>query len=584
LLLELKVKDLGIIEDIEWRLDSGLNVVTGETGAGKSLVIDAVELLLVGTSDQEIIRHGATEARIEGVFILSEDNRYSALKSFLKDKGIPSEDETLIINYEIKKQKPGVVRINGHIVTKTILRQAGQLLIDIHGQSDHLSLLDKKNHLDFLDAYAHTLELKKQFGEQVIRFNGQRSELKSLLENQKESARQEEFLQYQINEIKKAKLQVGEDEELEKERHIIAFSEKLKEYSLQVYQTLYEGDSSRFTTSALSRLNEALQSLRKLAELDKSLNSQLDYLEKTIYGLEEVARDVRLYGEQLEHNPGRLDEIEARLELIRNLKRKYGKTIPDTQIYLDKAEKDLAAISTSAEKQAQLESEINALKNELGQLASQLSQARIKAAEHLALNVKCELQELEMSQMQFAVSHNQGTDSEGIPGSDGKCYAFNNTGIDDVEFIVATNPGEPLKPLAKIASTGEISRFTLALKAALSEADQIPVLIFDEIDIGIGGRSGDIIGKKLWALSKYHQVICVTHLPQIAVYADAHFGVRKEVSGERAFSKLENLNSELRLRELALMLAGPGYSDTTYKNVSELMQKAVGWKNQNPGK
>jgi DNA repair protein RecN (Recombination protein N) len=580
LLLELRVKDLGVIEDIDWRLDGGFNVVTGETGAGKSLVIDAVELLLIGAADQGIIRHGAGEASIEGVFMLSEEPRLAALKSFLADKGLSSE-ETLIINYEIKRQKTGLVRINGHTVTKTILRQVGQMLIDIHGQSEHLSLLDKKNHLEFLDAYAHCADLKKRFNALVSRLREIEAEIQSLAENQKDAARQEEFLKYQINEINKARLREGEDEELEKERHIISFSEKLKEYSGQVYQAIYESSTSHYADSALARLNEALQSLKKLVELDPSLNAHQDFLEKTIYGLEEAAHDVRAYGDKLENDPGKLEEIESRLELIRNLKRKYGKTISEIQAYQEKAAKDLAAISTSSEKQAQLDQERLNLKNEMGKLGGELSQARSRAAGSLAADVKKELQELEMGQIQFTVAVSQIPSPEGIPGPDGHLYNFSGDGIDNVEFVVATNPGEPLKPLAKIASTGEISRFTLALKGALAEADSIPVLIFDEIDIGVGGRSGDIIGKKLWALSRHHQVICVTHLPQIAVYADAHFGVHKEVRQARAFSTLENLDADLRLQELALMLAGTDYTETALKNVSELLQKAALWKEQN---
>jgi DNA repair protein RecN (Recombination protein N) len=581
LLIELRVKNLGIIEDIDWRLHSGLNIVTGETGAGKSLVIDAVELLLVGTADQDVIRHGASEACIEGVFLLSEDNRFSYLKSFLSDKGLSSEDDTLVIECEIKKLRPVLVRINGHTVTKSVLRQTGTMLIDIHGQSEHLSLLEKKNHLTFLDDYAHNAEIKELFADQASRLNEIKNEIKILTDNQKDTARQEEFLKYQINEIKKSNLRDGEDEDLEKELRIISYSEKLKEYSSLVYQTLCESSSSHYSNSAIVRLNEALQSLKKLVELDESMNPHLDFLEKTIYGLEETARDIHSYCDTLDHNPQRLEEIESRLGLIRNLKRKYGTTITGIQAYLEQAEKDLASIGISSEQQAHLEQEIYSLKQEMGQVASEISLSRRQAAARLALDVKKELQELEMSQMQFEISVTQTLSPDGIQAMDGQMYNFNSEGIEIVEFLVSTNPGEPLKPLAKIASTGEISRFTLALKGALSEADHIPVLIFDEIDIGVGGRSGDIIGKKLWSLSRHHQVICVTHLPQIAVYADAHFSVHKEVSESRTFSTLENLTPELRLKELALMLTGTDYSETAIKNINELMQKADYWKNQN---
>jgi DNA repair protein RecN (Recombination protein N) len=578
LLLELRVKDLGIIEDIDWKLNTGLNVITGETGAGKSLVIDAVELLLVGTASEDVIRHGAGEARIEGVFSLSGHRKSSALKTFLAEKGLNEDEDLLVINCEVRKQKAGVVRINGHTVTKTILRHLGRLLVDIHGQSDHLSLLDKEYHLDCLDAYGHTLEARDRFAQNVARLRALEAELSSLEEKEKDKQRQEEFLKYQIEEIRKADLHEGEDEELEQERHIIAFSEKLKEYSSQIYQSLNESSTSHYSASALAALNKALQALKKLVELDKALAPQLDYLEKTVYGVEEVARDIRSYGDKLEHDPQRLEEIESRLELLRNLKRKYGKTIAEILAYREKSGKELEGISLSAERRQELERECPGLKQAMGQMAGQLSQARIEAAGQLALNVRKELQDLEMLGMQFEVSITQSPSPSGIGGPEGTLYAYDENGIDYVEFMAATNPGEPLKPLAKIASTGEISRFTLALKSALSEADNIPVLIFDEIDIGVGGRSGDIIGKKLWNLAQNHQVICVTHLPQIASYADAHYCVHKEVSGSRTTSTLENLDDNLRRKELAVMLAGPGYSKTALKNAGELLQKAEDWK------
>lgn len=580
MLLELKVKDLGIIEDIDWKLDAGLNVITGETGAGKSLIIDAVELLLTGSASEDVIRHGASEAKIEGVFAISPNESSVPLKNFLAEKGLNTDDDLLIIGCEIRRQKPGIVRVNGHTITKTILRQIGQLLIDIHGQSEHLSLLDKRYHLELLDAFAHNFELREQFRAMATRLREIEEEIKSLESREKEAARQEEFLQYQINEIKKAALREGEDEELDNERRIIAFSEKLKEYSGQVYQALFEGPSSDYSASALARLNEAAQAMKKLVDLDPSLNGQLEILEKTVYGIEEVARDTHAYSEKLCHDPGRLEEIESRLELIRGLKRKYGNSIAEILAYLDKAEGELEGISTSAERRVQLEKEAADLGAEMGQAAFKLSQSRSQAARVLTEDVKKELADLEMSQMLFEVAVRQNSTPDGIKGPDGVSYAYNNEGIDNVEFLVSTNPGEPLKPLARIASTGEISRFTLALKGALSEADNIPVMIFDEVDIGVGGRSGDIIGKKLWTLSRRHQVICVTHLPQIAVYADTHFFVRKSTDNLRTTSTLVNLASDLRLQELAVMIAGPGYTNTALKNAKELLQKAQSWKKE----
>jgi len=578
LLTELKVKDLGIIEDMDWKLDAGFNVITGETGAGKSLIIDAIELLLTGTASGDIIRTGANEARIEGVFLLSSDPRYSALKRFLTDKGLSCEDEVLIIGCEIRKGRAGVFRINEHTVTKSLLRQTGQLLIDIHGQSQHLSLLDKKCHLDFLDAFAHTTEMRLTFGAGIARLQEIELNLSSLAEQEKDRLRQEDFLRYQIEEIRNAKLTPGEDDDLEEERRLISLSEKLKEHAQQIYQSLDDREFAQEASSAIARLNQAAQSLRKLVELDASLKPQLDLVEKTVYDLEELARDIRSYGDRVGSDPHRLEEIEARWELLKNLKRKYGRSVEEILEYLEKVENDLAVINRSSDQQSQLVQERDSLKKELSQLAIKLSAQRSQVARQLTEKVVNELRELEMGQMSFEISIVRTASSEGLTGENGESLAFTADGIDNVEFMVSTNPGEPLKPLAKIASTGEISRFTLALKGALSEADKIPVLVFDEVDIGVGGRSGDILGRKLWRLAQTHQVICVTHLPQIAAYADSHYYVTKKLLGQRTASTLTFLMGERRVSELALMLAGPGHSATVLKNAAELQKKADDWK------
>jgi DNA repair protein RecN (Recombination protein N) len=578
LLLELRVKDLGIIDDLDWKLEAGFNVITGETGAGKSLVIDAIELLLIASAREDVIRTGADEADIEGVFILSDDTRFVPLKEFLSNNGLTADDDILIIQCVIRKQKPAVVRINRHVVTKTILRQIGQFLVDIHGQSEHLSLLDKQSHLAYLDAYTHNSELKKDLASRFTDLNKIETELSNLRAKEKDAVRLEEYLRYQIDEIKKADLRVNEDDELEKERHVISHAEKLKEYSSLAYQALSARDTSHDSNSILSKLNESVHAMKKLTELDPVLKTQMEYLEKTVYGIEETARDIQHYCDNLKFDPERLEAIEIRLEGIRNLKRKYGKTIKDILSYLEKAEKDLEGIAISSERRLQLEKERAGMKEVLGHKAEELSLKRREAALKLTEDVKNELADLDMSQMRFEVAVTQVQSAEGVTGSDGKTYLIGPNGIDQVEFMVSTNPGEPLKPLARIASTGEMSRFTLALKGVLSQADLISVLVFDEIDIGVGGRSGNVIGKKLWNLSQNHQVICVTHLPQIAAYADAHYYVHKSIAGSRTTSTLERLDNEQRLNEIALMLGGAGYTQTARKNAAELLGKAAVWK------
>jgi DNA repair protein RecN (Recombination protein N) len=578
LLLELRVKNLGIIESIDWSLGSGLNVITGETGAGKSLVIDAVETLLEGKVGDEVIRHGSNEAQIEGVFALPDDAILPQLRELLAEKGLKSDDDNLVISCESKRQGRSIVRVNGQAVTRGILRQIGRLLIDIHGQSEHLSLLDTKYHLDFLDAYGHTMDLRHSFSARVAGLHKLEQELKELVEVEKDAARREEFLRFQLDEIRKSELRVGEEEELERERNILSSAEKLKAVSYEAYQALCKEDASRASAPALDKLNEALGVMKKLVELDSTLSQQLKYLEETVYGVEELARDIRAYSERLEHNPERLEEVASRFELIKSLKRKYGQTIADILSYMAKTEKEMEEISLSSERKTELEKMCSQLKAEMGKIASEISTARSAAAKKLVAEVKKELQDLNMPQVEFEVSITRDESEEGIPLPDGKTYAFNNEGVDVVEFMASTNPGEPVKPITKIASTGEISRFTLALKGALSEVDNIPILIFDEIDIGVGGRSGEIIGKKLWALAQNRQVICVTHLPQIAAFADAHYNVHKHESGARTVSMLQPLEGEARTKEIAVMLAGPQYTEVSLDDARAVIQKAQAWK------
>ena len=578
MLLELRVRDIGIIGRVDWSLGRGFNVITGETGAGKSLVIGAVEALLAGKVDAELIRYGAEEAQIEGVFAIPQDESFSHLRELLADKGLKADEETLVISCQPRKEGRSIVRVNGHAVPKGLVHHIGRFLIDIHGQSEHLSLRNKEYHLDLLDSYAHTLDLRHSFGNKAAELSKVEQELRALIEEEKDLARREELLRFQLEEIRQAELLEGEEKKLERERNILASAEKLKAFSYEAYQALSGEDVSRPAPPAVDKVNEAVQVMKKLVELDPSLKKQLSFLEETVYGLEEAARDIRSYSDRLEYDPNRLEEVELRLELIRNLKRKYGQTIAEVLDYLNRTEKELETLSSSSERRAQLDERRSCLKEEMGGVAFELSGARSQAAKRLVSEVKKELHDLNMSQVEFDVSITQSKASEGISFPDGENYAFSSQGVDTVEFIASTNPGEPLKPLTKIASTGEISRFTLALKGALCEADHIPVLIFDEIDIGVGGRSGEVIGKKLWALAQNRQVICVTHLPQIAAFADAHYGIHKEAVGERTLSMLETLEGEPRVKEVAAMIGGRQYSETSLDNARELIQKAESWK------
>jgi len=573
---ELTVKGFGIIEGIDWKLAGGLNVITGETGAGKSLVIDAVEALLSGQADEEDIRHGSDEARIEGFFGVAA----TPLRGLLAEKGLAAGDDTVLLTCDFRRQGRTTPRINRQAVSRSLLRDIGAALVDIHGQSQHLSLLRKEQHREFLDAYAHTLDLRHDFSAKATELHQIEREIQSLSRSEQELARQTELLKFQIDEIRRAKIGEGEEAALERELALLTSAEKLKAAAYEIYGKIYGDESSVELSSALDRVNEAVTAMRQIAETDPAQKAKLGYLEEIVHGLEELAREIRSYGDNMNFDPQRLEEVQARLEVIRSLKRKYGGSVEEVLRYLASAEKELEGLTYSGERRQKLEEEKEQLKKEMGNLASRLSRERNKAARKLSNVVKKELGELNMGRVDFDIAITQEISPEGIPFPDCKLYKFSSTGVDDIVFMASTNPGEPLKPLDKIASTGEISRFLLALKSALAEADTIPVLIFDEIDIGIGGRSGEVIGKKLWNLARHHQVICVTHLPQIAAFADAQYRVNKQTTGARTVSTIESIQGEARFKELAVMIAGARYTPTALNAARELIEKAESWKRE----
>ncbi|MGD1118026.1 MAG: DNA repair protein RecN [Dehalococcoidales bacterium] len=575
---ELTVRDFGIIEAIDWKPAGGLNVITGETGAGKSLVVDAVEALLSSQAHEEDIRHGAAEAQVEGVFHLDEKDVKSPLRNILAEKGLAAEDDTLLLSCDFRRQGRTTPRVNRQAVSRAILKDIGAALVDIHGQSEHLSLLNKSHHLDYLDAYAHTLEKRHAFGARVSELHQMEREIQSLSRDEQELARHIELLNFQIEEIQRAELQDGEEEALQKELTLLMSAEKLKSAAFDIYRIIYGEDSAMAATSVVDKAGEALPLMKQIVDKDPTLQPKMNYLEELIHGLEELARELQSYGDNLSYDPERLEEVQNRLEMLKSLKRKYGGSITEILTYLAKAEKELAGLANSTERREQLELERVQLKKEMGALASKLSQERAKAAQKLAKVVKKELAELSMGRVDFVVAMTQEETPDGIPFPEGKTYKFGASGVDDVAFLASTNPGEPAKALDRIASTGEISRFMLALKSALAEADTIPVLIFDEIDIGIGGRSGEVIGRKLWKLSRHHQVICVTHLPQIAAFADAQYRVSKQTAGERTTSRIETLTGEMRFQELAAMIGGQKYSESALSAARELIESAEAWK------
>ncbi len=581
MLSELFVKDFAIIDELHLRFAPGLNVLTGETGAGKSIIIDAVSLLLGARASHEVIRAGCEEARVEGIFLL-DPRRTEVLEPWLREQGLEGEPGTLILAREVRRNGRHLCRVNGRAVSLQVLAWLGEHLVDIHGQGGHLSLLRVREHLNFLDRYGGLLSLRQEVADLVGRLRQVRSELQALRQDERELARRVDLLEYQIGEIEAARLQPGEEEELLAERNRLAHAEELMELADEALTLLEEGSGE--APSVRDGLELALRALRGLVRLDRSLEATVRGLEDLSYTLAEAIREVRTYREGVEFDPRRQRQVEERLGLIHSLKRKYGDSVEEILAYADAARRELRGITHRGERLEELEAEEERLLREIGEKAARLSRARQEAAGRLAAEVERHLADLNMGRARFAVEVRQTPDPQGAWVGEGR-FAFDATGIDEVEFLVTANPGEPLRPLAKVASGGETSRLMLALKTVLTTADEIPSLIFDEIDVGVGGRTGGVVGQKLWRLTlpspqmpTGHQVLCVTHLPQIAAYADAHFRVAKAVAGGRTVTRVERLEGGAVVDELAQMLGTE--TEATRESAQELWAQSQAFKRQ----
>lgn len=576
MLAEIDITNFAIIEHLHLQFHRGFNVMTGETGAGKSIIIDAVGMLLGGRAQAEFVRADTAKARVEGTFTLNDAARANIVP-ILDEIGIEYEDDTLIITREIHREGRNTCRVNGRTVTMHTLQRIGEFLIDIHGQSEHLSLLRVREHVDFLDRYGNLWEQRARVAEKVKQLRAVRNEIKTLMLDAREAARRVDRLTYVVAEISEAGLRVGEEEALKQERELLGNAELRANLADHAYRALYGiGEDDK---GAMDLLNEALQAISGLEKYDASVRALREEAESAAAQADDVARALRAYRDGVEHDPARLAQIDERLDLIFRLKRKYGDTIEEILKYGENAAAELATISHSEERVNELRAQEARLLKEIATLASDLSRARRDAGERLSREIEAQLQDLGMAKAKFGVALERADDANG-PEVDGRRVAVDTTGIDRVEFLVSPNPGEPLKPLAKIASGGETSRLMLALKSVLAVADNTPTLIFDEIDQGIGGRTGGIVGNKLWALTPsaskggdtpQHQVICITHLPQIAAFGDAHFKIRKEIVGERTVTKIDALNDTARVEEIAQMLGTE--TATTRQNAEELLKE-----------
>jgi DNA repair protein RecN (Recombination protein N) len=591
MLTELTIRDFAIIDELTLRMHPGFNVLTGETGAGKSIIIDAVELLLGGRGDSTVVRTGAKRAIIEGTFRL-EQNAQEQINPLLEENGLEGDAaDVLMLAREVRASGRSVGRVNGRAVTISLLREVADGLLDIHGQSEHLSLLKVRAHLDLLDRYADLWDRRSQVAERVGELRRVRGELDQLLFDERALARRADLLQFQVDEIGNATLQPGEEEGLLQERARLANAEQLASLVGEAYGALQDTAGTGQEAAAVDLVDQALRALTALTRIDSSLEAQRETLESISYQLDDLGSSLRDYQESIETDwdPRRLARVEDRLDLIYRLKRKYGDSIEVILAFAEKAAAELETITHSEERVEELQVQEAALLKEIGALAADLSIHRREAAKSLSAAVEAELNDLKMEGARFAVDFQSAEAGDGVPVPESYVaalqdidaqmstsqlldpeshLAFDATGIDRTEFLVSPNPGEDLKPMVKIASGGETARLMLALKTVLSRADQTPTLIFDEIDQGIGGRVGTTVGQKLWGLTTAnggvigHQVICVTHLPQLAGYGDRHFKVEKHIvptragdsDGERTVTDIRVLEKDEQIDELAHML------------------------------
>jgi DNA repair protein RecN (Recombination protein N) len=568
MLLELHIRDFAIIDLLDLKLDSGFVAFTGETGAGKSIIIDAVEMLLGGRADNTVVRTGAEAAIVEGTFKLDPLTQGFAL-ALLEREGLLDEPEYLTLGREIRREGRNTHRVNGRSVNLGLLRELGEGLVDVHGQSEHLSLLRVREHLNLLDRFAQVEGVLTGFGERYTALRQIRDELDALRQREREAARRTELLTFQLNEIEAAALRPGEEADLLEERNRLANAEQLSILAEEGGAALDEAPGD--APSATDLLGQAAEALANLAKIDPSMAEIASEAQALVEQVGDLGKRLRIYREEIESNPKRLALVEERVDMIRSLKRKYGGSPEAVLAHAEAARRELETISHAEERIASLEVEEGHLLKVLADEAQRLSQSRRRAAEQLASEIEAELADLHMEGARFGVDIRREEDPGGLE-LDGKRVAFDASGVDQVEFLVAPNPGEGLKPLVRIASGGETSRLMLGLKGVLARADETPTLIFDEIDQGIGGRVGAIVGRKLWGLGREHQVLCVTHLPQLAAFGDQHFRVEKHVDGGRTVTRVRRLEGEERIPELAQMLGG--LTEANRESAAELLRLA----------
>lgn len=553
MLRELHIQNFAIITELNLKFDSGLVVLTGETGAGKSIILDSLSAVLGARVDSGSVRSGSKLAYIEALFELDE-NTLQSIKPLLEAESLLDEGNYLTLSREIRAEGRSIARVNGRSVNLAIQSEIGAALVDVHGQSEHLSLLKVKSHRDLLDRFAGNFNLLHSYQDLYQQWSQLENQLKKLVQLQANADEREDYLRYQIEQIEAAKLKPDEEITLLQERNRLSNAETLSRHAQNALEILDE--SAPDSDSITDLLGNVSRDLASLARIDSQMQQLADQAEVALSNLTDIAYELRQYNEKIEFNSARLDQIELRIDLINSLKKKHGGSLESVLSFYKDGQAELDKIEGVEEEIEEVKQSVDQIKEALAESALKLSESRQAAALEMAKEMEGQLALLEMKKARLKVQINQEKDPQGLPISNG--LAFDQYGIDKVELLIETNPGEGFKPLAKIASGGETSRLMLALKEVLAEADQIPTLVFDEIDSGIGGRVGMTVGSMLWNLARHHQVMCVTHLPQLAAFGDQHLTVSKFSDNERTTTKVQEVEGEERLKELAEMLGSGG--------------------------
>lgn len=560
MLLNIFIKNFGLIDEVKIEFQEGLNILTGETGTGKTIIIDALQVVLGGRANTGQIRSGSEKALLEAVF---DPGRNKMPLQLLSNHRIEiSEEDCLVLTREITRSGKNICRVNGQVVPLSLYKIIGKSMADLQIQHEQNSLLNQEKHRELLDYFGgkRLLELLDKVKSAYQKWNETRSRLEILQRDIEDRARRADTLRYQIEEIKMAGLEPGEEEALTGEKSKLVNSEKISSLAGEAYKLLYDGTDTQ--NSAVDLLARASENIKLLVNYDNSVKNISDALENALYQAEDVARELSVYRDSVDYNPMRLEVVEERLNQINKLKKKYGDSIPDILQYLECAVNELQNLLSLDEELAACSKELEDAEASYYQVANALTKERRNASVSLEKKVTSELASLEMGKVQFSVDFSSC--SEPSPG-----------GLEQVEFLISPNRGEPLKPLAKIASGGELSRILLALKTLLVQADEKPVLVFDEIDAGIGGRALQAVAEKLSKLGEQHQVICVTHSAQVAAYARTHLRISKEFNGERTVTRVELLDREQRVEELSRMLVGNKVTDVTRLHARHMLQSSI---------